>query len=66
MKKILGFIKDAFDIFISCFAIIGFYGIVYLDRARTKFLKFYYTKRGIPFSVHKDKFSDYIVRLDKR
>lgn len=66
MKKILGFIKDAFDLFIACFFIAGYYAIVYFDIARTKFLKFYYTKRGIPFYVGKDKNSEYIVRLDKR
>lgn len=39
-----------------------FYVVIWCDNAKAKWLKFYYTKRGIEFYVSRSKFSDLVVR----
>lgn len=43
-----------------------FWLIVYVDRLNAWWLKKYYTWRGIRFHVQRDKFSDVVMRIDKK
>ena len=42
-----------------------FYPVVWVDRCWSNYLRWYYTKRNIPFKVINDKFNDVIIRLDQ-
>lgn len=59
-------VKDILvTIVIMLFIYLVFYPVVWVDNRWSDYLRWYYTKRNIPFKVINDKFTDVIVRLDR-